>query len=492
MGNQVPNLPVELISRILENVSSKTTLKNATLCSRQWYDIAIPHLYCQIDVGEGHQDEGVVRSLTILFLRNAKLAAHVRHFSIRPAFDDGPVEQKTPEDSVEAILAQKADLEDEIKAAVKVASQSDEEHAKWLELMGTEDEDCLLALLLPRFTNLETLDLEIPISPNYIDRMLWRVGRGEQPFDNEPTFARLNSIAWFHIDSKYGGSLPAGCFTLPSARAIYLHRMGSSDGDDPDKKLSQIEHGTSGCTHLEMHDCRLNDPDIKNIITVPKKLSTFIYEIGWGHLSYCSVNFQPLRDALEAHQSCLEDLWLDYSHDGIEWLDDMDGVSSMASFKHFSNLKRLRIAPDFIFGGNLSLEEQGEESRQKLLLEFLPLNVETLHITHGDQYEEMLYKALEHLLTNKESCLPDLRKLTFETSLAKVEKDRGDRLAAILQLAEKVGLPVTLLNNWGDAKYSNYDSRVERKWGMDEDIEWKPCGSYCNERPVYEIIDLQH
>ena len=506
----LPSLPVELVSHILAKVKSRETLKNATLCSKAFHDIAIPHLYdcvnIHADVNNDDELHAIIRKSTIHFLRNPALAAHVRHFSIRPAFEDDLLNyQNPPKQSLDEILAASTDLEDEIKEAIKEASHSDEEHAKWLE--DNKCDDALLALLLPLFTKVETLDIEEPISPQYVDRMLQRAGRKEKPFDKKPAFKRLHSFTWVHNDNTCGGSFASGPFMFPSVTSMYFHRMASSDEDDePESGLKEIEYGASSCTHLELADCRLNDADTRILLAIPKELKSFIYEFGWGHLAYCNISFQTLRTALEQHKDSLEDLAIDFGFDGIEWIEP-DVTLPMKSFSEFSKLRKIRIAPDFVFGVTTAEQEASPTEtlgrRYERLLDFLPPTIEYLNISHGNDFKismdgtshEMpdkistLYKAIEHIFLNKET-IPELKKIVLDTSLSRIKED-GDRLTELLKLADSIGLELVIQNNWGDKKWGMYGERVERKWGFDEDIVWQDCSSGCHARPIFEVFELQ-
>ncbi|KAF2738063.1 hypothetical protein EJ04DRAFT_574049 [Polyplosphaeria fusca] len=483
----VPSLPVELTSRILELVDSKSTLLNAALCSQQWYDIATPHLYNHVHLA-GDDSEGAVTAAVKLFLRKPDLAAYVHHLAVRPAIDNGPIDQNENITLSEA-LAQAGDLDDMFKDAIAHDSRCDKDQIRLLN--NARNADGLLALLIPRLSNLETLDLETPISPGCVQRMLQFAGANEERFAEEPALAHLHSLVWVYDDNKYGGNIIANPLLLPSMRSLFLHRIGSGD-EEVDEELQNIGHGTSACTHIEMKDCRFNDTDIKNYIAAPKRLSTFIYELGWGHLSYCSPSFAAIRDALECQKDSLEDLWLDYGFDGIEWYaEDTNENDAMKSIRHFSQLKRLRIAGNFVFGASESAENEEEQTRCRRLQEFLPPSLEILHFTHGDDQGEMLYKALEHVLEECNIRTPKLREVVLDTSLPRI-KDDGLRLASILRLAESANVNFKLVNNWGDQKYQMYDQRVEHKWGMDEDLEWAECTSGCNSIPIFETVDLQH
>ena len=205
MSQSLTSLPTELVSRIFSH-ATKETLKNAVLCSRDWYEIVVPHLYHRLQITTEDTAPNALQALTALILRKPELGAHVRHFIVRPAFDDnGPYrEEATAKESISETLTQAKDLDAPIKDAIKTTSHSDDEHARWLEDINCED--ALLAVLIPLFKRLETLDLEVGISPYYVPRTLWRIGRGEKPFDEQPTLTRLHSILWAHNDNKYGGS----------------------------------------------------------------------------------------------------------------------------------------------------------------------------------------------------------------------------------------------------------------------------------------------
>ncbi|KAF2000923.1 hypothetical protein P154DRAFT_575626 [Amniculicola lignicola CBS 123094] len=501
MASRIPGLPVELIARILEFVTSMSTLKAAMLCSSQWHEIALPYLYRSINFTGGSYEafpgNRTLRDLTVLFLRRPELAKHVRHFSIRPAFNDGSNRSDdSPEQSCEGKRTAFGNIEEELKSAIASASHDDMEQSKWLA--AADVEDALLALLLPKLVNLQTLDLETPIIPHYIETMFNRVGLKQKPFDTTPAFTKLKSILWAHDDNKYGGNVVAAPFMLPSVQSIFMHRTGSEDDEGDDAPYIDMPDKTSSVTHLELKDCRLDTRMIEKMLAVPKQLKTFIYEVGWGHLSYCSISWPAIRRGLELQKDSLEELWWDYPHDGINWSDDTDDTSPVQSFRDFEKLRRVRIAPDYVFG----LRPDGKS--YKRLLDLLPRPVEFLHIVHGDEYGvtletpissekakmKTLYKSIEHLLAHKETALPALRHLTFDTSLKKIKED-GDKIANLVKLAQSSGVEMVLRNNFGDDKWALYDERVERKWGMDEDIVWGQCGSGCNSVPPYEVISLQ-
>ena len=284
----LPTMPPELLSRICAHVSSKETLKNIAVCSKQFYDIAIPHLYHSLElraervVEDSGPDRFHLKHLTELFLRRPKLASYVRRLSLRPVFTDSWT--RHPE-KVDIETARQFPLRADIKTAIRNASHSEEEEAKWLKdcMNDPRDhegcDDPLLGVLLLTLTRLESLDLEFPIFPNYVTRTFERSARKEVPFDVTPSLEHLREILWVHDDDKYGGRLCAPFFELPALRAIFMHRIGSSDSEE-NEGLKALESGSSVAEHVELRDVRLNPEDTKHILRIPKALKTFVYEIG--------------------------------------------------------------------------------------------------------------------------------------------------------------------------------------------------------------------
>ena len=174
MGGEVPYLPEELISHILGSCASKATIAVAARCSRQWYDITIPLLYHRVDVNNPPHYEPrkyYLKSLAVLFLSKPAIAAHVRHFSLRPGFEDGSEWESCEELGVDR--ERDSALPEKIQEAITSISCSDEERAMWLK--KADCDDTFLALLLPALPNLVSLDLMGLCYAEYMERMPWRL-----------------------------------------------------------------------------------------------------------------------------------------------------------------------------------------------------------------------------------------------------------------------------------------------------------------------------
>lgn len=208
-----------------------------------------------------------------------------------------------------------------------------------------------------------------------------------------------------------------------------------------------------------------------------------------------------MREGLERHKNTLENLTLDYGYEGIEWLDDdIDVTTPMASFKDFSKLRRLRIAPDFIFGTD---SEKANGHPERYLLDLLPPSLEVLHIKHGNDFGylidpsdfdagikwEVFFQALRMVLSNRDRSLPSLRQIVLDTIMERIEESRS-QFEELIELAKHSNVEFILQNNFIDQSDEMYEERQERKWGMDEDIEWKECSTAINTAPPFEIIEL--
>ena len=489
MPARVPEIPIEALSRIFSFVENKKTLRNLMLSSKNFQKIATPHLYSHLEFLDSDFDHGfdAFRPLTCLFLRKPELARNVRHLALRGSFDDGAGGYGK---------GQKIELDPEIRSAIVASSQSKEEEAQWLEDASDQsNEDSILSLLLPTLTNLRSFDVEMPLSPRYVPRQLERIGRRQHPFDKNPSLTMLTDIMIAHRDNKYGLYTDSiGCaFYLPAIKNLYLHRIGSADGSDPAEEtadpLKNIEDGSSSVTSIDMHDCKLSPGDFASFMRAPKALTSFCYELGWGHLSYTSYKFPQMREELERHKSTLRDLWIDYVVDGIEWLSDssdMDVTTPMRSFADFTALKRVTFAMVFLFG------EEPEESteNENRLVEALPPQVEYVKLTHTEDGPDVAIAALETLVVQKAGKFPELKHVEIECCPEDVD-DRIKRFQKLKQLAEnEKGLNFVVRHSPVDSEPDADSKRVERKWGFDEDVEWKTCNSDCNARVVFEVRDL--
>lgn len=378
--------------------------------------------------------------------------------------------------------------------AIQAFSQSDEEEIAWTSrLKGdfTEREDALLALLLPALANLQRLDLVVDDgeSPCFTE-MLDRIGQNARPFATQPALIALTEIFTTNDEDKYGMdcSIIAPYFLLPSLRRLYGHKIGSSD-DDHHPALAALKSGASSLTHLELRYCMINSPDIISMVHACKALKTFIYERGYGHLSYSNFSTTAVRKALVPTETSLESLWLDCCP-GTTYCNDSDDFAAITSFARFRTLKHLRVGLLILLGAHFNssgneeydLDEENYWDENFIidqgpcrLVDMLPSTLETLYLTRCNGRISLMLIHLEKLLELKSERTPHLKKITFETAFD-LKPYSFSRLDA---LAEKVGVDLCKIDT-----SCPVGEWVDRGWGMDEDIFWALGLDGINQGPV--------
>jgi hypothetical protein len=239
-------------------------------------------------------------------------------------------------------------------------------------------------------------------------------------------------------------------------------------------------------------------------------LTTFIYEI--RNLA-APVSLAAIQNALEVHVDTLENFWLDYRHGNVDAGND-DDPSPMPSFRNFSKLRSFRIAYDYV----ANRREQIRHDRDVIpdnpvrgrLLELLPTSLEYLHITQGDvcRYARPgldnptftadtthvvamnMYDGFKHLITNKCDALPSLQTFRLNTSFWEIHY-HNDQLRQLRRGAQIVGVDFIVQENESKMLLAKWnDKGPERKWGMDEDVEWTECDYDINREFPFTIVDL--
>jgi hypothetical protein len=212
-------------------------------------------------------------------------------------------------------------------------------------------EDSLLALLLPKFTNLRTLELQC--SPRRecresgqfsVGDMLCRVAQKKAPFDTQPAFTKLQSFFCSYLGYEYGrgrGSFHHipwyAAFFYPSIRSITCEGPINSPGHDLDyddwSGGKTFGPQSSSCSNLEWRrfTWKLECDVIGKLLSYPKALKTF---------TCVNLTARPstpkdrddrapsegprrtrlaIRRGLQQQKETLEDLWLDIdSHERWE------------------------------------------------------------------------------------------------------------------------------------------------------------------------------
>lgn len=227
MSSLLSNLPLELLRHIISFLGSKACLCNLALCSRQFYSFTLPYLYEHVElynqeVGKKRDKCTDLRSLASLLFRKPEVARMVRRFTIRDELTVGRLSKRKEISDEER--PRTMEVNDELRHAVKTTSHSKEEEREWLKHLSWVDHaDSIVALLLPSLIRLQSLDLMLSTSPDYVKRMLRRVSRKERPFDQFSALNDLSDIMHSSYWWAYGIDLTfaATCLGLPSIRRLF-------------------------------------------------------------------------------------------------------------------------------------------------------------------------------------------------------------------------------------------------------------------------------
>ncbi|KAK7932572.1 hypothetical protein PG985_003284 [Apiospora marii] len=537
MVAKLSDLPPELLDRVCYFVDTKKTLVHLSRCSQQLCAAATPHLYRHIDLlstpatdVDRHLD-----TLVSLFLSHAEVASHVRHLAIRMPDSRAPREESTvrapeiqefirrldgifpssdkpPPGSEEQTIATTPgaypDSDDDGDAG-SIWSTTDEDESEE-EIEGGDEEATnedmsgklsqkatevqrwvILVILLTRLQKLEVLDLEFS-QPAYCGEIFDMILR----FNERAITARLpniDKICFGYSSVPARGLLCDGTFSFPGLTSVFLHRVTSG------ASMTFLgEPNTLPMQHLELRDCRLSPPELANIVRSAKSLKSFVYEVGEPRTTYQrrqNISYRSIRMALESQKDSLESIWVDYPHDYLFDELSTDETRPIGSFRHFTALKRLRIAGTYIFGFVWT-----DHLDVRRLVRALPDQIELVHLTHADEDEETMEGVQLVLNAKADGQLPKLSKLLMEMSHPYFDSHK-DELRRMSRQARDVSMDIGIFDNYSDDRIkSDHDwvrcsragnlgyNREESMWGFDGEVQWPKRVSGCMQRPRYGEI----
>lgn len=280
----ITDLPPELLDRICDLIPSQGTLAKLVRCSRQFYDIAAPHLYRSIDLTRTKSKDEMrhLEIVTALLLRRPELGRSVRHLALRevsrrsvekneapllPVIQDairhlaaktGRLPGVPSNDSGNAVMSEDASpVENEIEVEDLTQDEagsdagsdvnSDAGQSNWSTTDGSEYEDdpddviptdaesalalaqssgyfrdaLVLALLFPCLSKLTSLDLEF-MEPSRMRfvQALLRSGVGAERF-----LSHVETVCIGSSRPEVRLDLWRDLFTLPSVTSVYMHRV---------------------------------------------------------------------------------------------------------------------------------------------------------------------------------------------------------------------------------------------------------------------------
>jgi hypothetical protein len=341
-----------------------------------------------------------------------------------------------------------------------------------------------MALILTTLKNLRTLDLGVTNNRAYasfLSHSLWYSRRRLTSKAKKP-LRDLSNVYLGNASETCGAdpTLIPFVLSLNNLQRLCLDNIKGGRGVRTGWNFARFnKFGISTCKHLELRDCCLNPHNFHHLFKYPKMLKTVVYEMGEGQYKNRPVSFKNVRKAIDLHKASIEQLCLDYNHQlNGEWsMHYFKDAAAMPPLLGYQSLKRLKIAPDFIYGIKEHWPNKDLTKRYIRVFEFLPMTIESLHLTHCETpvIQPMIIRALKHIIENKKKWLPRLSKILVELHEEIVVK-RADEFAEVLQMATSVGIEFVMINNALDMeKQANEDfSHVEgrlRKWGW-KNVEW--------------------
>ncbi|PVI00151.1 hypothetical protein DM02DRAFT_614577 [Periconia macrospinosa] len=303
-------------------------------------------------------------------------------------------------------------------------------------------------------------------------------------------------------DDKYSGppAHVAAFLLLPNLRALYAWKAGDSetkDEDDPDAFFSNLPPRSISVEAVELRCAKLFHKHFSSLLSAltPGKLKTFQYEIG-NSWAWTIVHHGRIMEALKPHYGTLENLEL--SHEDFypyEYEGDDDILNIVpVSFRAFEKLRKLKVAPVYIWGHEkIRQGENGENTgeplkanpevtkpeNREMLWKALPSTLEELGIMRADNagrdeshISSLVLPALHILLDHASESFPLLKQIYVSFS---TQDQTLEWLTDLHSLAVRAGnLGITVLIEITNCGYT-FDSPAERRWGWYEDVEWEEC-----------------
>ncbi|MCJ1480390.1 hypothetical protein MMC06_000545 [Schaereria dolodes] len=382
------------------------------------------------------------------------------------------------------------EIDNVFRVAVKALSQSKEEESVWIEEIRHDNQDAIVALLIPTLVGLKRLEMTVyHHRMTYYRKMLQSALSNNVFWNKRLPFPPVENIM-AECGDKFGmhPDLLALYLQLPSTRAVYGLWFGSDYGV-VNAALASLETRSSAVTHLEFKSSNISGPDLENMLRACKAPKTLMLEYYHDYVSFVPFNLTELRKSLEVAKDTLENIYLDYDNKATSWLRAAD-LTAFASLADFRVLKHIK-AGAFVYLGddpNSSFFEVEEGQRRNgssnkaryRLVDLLPPSIETLHFTHSCRHIYFLGSALEELLVQKEHRTPKLSKITIEAAF--YNKTLAS-FAPLDALAETVGVTICKFDT------RNAINQAENGWGMDCSISWAPGLDGRTLGPTYEAVN---
>jgi hypothetical protein len=499
-------LPEEMLDHIISYTNSNTL---ARLCrvSRQFNRLATPRIHSTVTLGYNdlYVDNPIrISFLAHLLLTSTKHAVLVTSVVTTPEWGwvDEDAKEKceehpwpglgTPE--LEAILR------DNIARFQLPDAKSEEIYEK---IKTGTNEDAIVALLILSLPNLRKLDMNFGFGNEHEDfNSTFELLAGQLKLINGYTSPPLDVLVKGD-DDKYPNKPIhiAVLLHMPNIRSLYGWKMGDHDGDlgEDEDPFARLEPRSVSVEYIELRQSKLHVDCFRWMMNavIPGRLKTLVYEIGctWA---WCGIFHSSIMASLRLHYHTLENLAL--SHEDFyphQFGPDSGDEPSPCDFKPFTALKRLRVAPVYIWGhdGFTDPTILADRTTKEMLWQALPRNLEQLWICRADsqgtpeqeesrRFETDCLVSALHLLLDHKDDFPHLEVIRLEfmpVNWPKAE-DFVD-LEVFCRRAESEGISMTIILDGLSGT-----EHAELNWSWDEDVEWTECFSNQDSEKMWIVV----
>jgi hypothetical protein len=497
----------KLSEELLVNIVSLTArdlLPKICLVSKTFNRLATPYLYSTITLDDSSNNSD---SLTLVRLAYTIFASPDYAPLVKSIVIHGwhPVEEEDGPGTITKWSTCGVEEAEEVlrRKCVAIAISDQEADNLYNKIKSGRNEDAILALLLANLPNLRKMDINFGMLEEHADfialfELIANRIESSSTTDKRPIpyFPVPIDIMVKGTDDRYPNDTAhlALFFNISNLHSIYGWKMGDQanelqgDGDNP---FAKLRPRSCLVEYIELRTSKLHKRNLQFLLdaTIPGKLKTFNYEIGctWA---WCNVEHAAIMRSLEKHHNSLESLGLSHEEFYPYQFGNDDEKPYPVSFRPFRALKRLKIAPVYVWGheGFNDEEKLKEPGTKKMLYEALPESLEELWITRAESQAtnnddaavqfvlNCLLPALEIVVQEKSQfqSFPRLSQLRIEFPLVDWKDEWFDSLSSFCRKAGANDIKIMVILA-GLPAHSLHDSAYERPWGWNEDIHWEAC-----------------
>lgn len=485
-------LPEELLDHIVA-LSTRDTLNNLCLVSKQLSRLATAHLYSDISFGADDFYRGPTYISHLAFLlftspAHARLVTSVfvkSAWGARPRYVKQDVVQEYPWPNIGT-----PKLETLLRGQLaKFSLDHADTESVYDKIRTGMNEDAIVALLLLSLSNLRRLDMNAGFSDDHADFVSVFELLANQVKSRDDHSTPLVDVMVKGDDDKYPNppAHVAALMHMPNLRSIYGWKMGDHEGDaDPD--FARLKPRSSPVEYIELRTSKLHNDNFRHLMnaTKPGSLKTLVYEIGctWA---WCQISHPDIMTSLRAHHQTLEALCLSHEEFYPHQFDNDDDKPYPCDFKPFTALRRLKVAPVYIWGheGFTNQRNLADRATKEVLWKSLPANLQQLWICRAESQakpppddndaevlrfeHDCLLPALDLVVQNKEA-FQELSEIFIELPPSNWPKhETFDSLESFCRGAQGCGIQTRII------LADIISEQEERKWGWEEEVEWGEC-----------------